>query len=100
MANAGNIGICYSAHLAGRGWLDEVCNGAVGGTVGESRGLQAIKIHLVNAPPGCSVVYQAHVGTIGWQAPVSDNAVAGTPGQSIDIQALKVRTTTACGFGL
>ena len=37
--------VCYTAHVQDRGWMDEVCDGAIAGTVGEFRRLEAVRPH-------------------------------------------------------
>jgi hypothetical protein len=82
-------GICYRAHVGGIGWMPAVCNGAVAGTTGQSRDIQAIQIW--SNRPGVSVCYNAHLAGIGWQGEVCDSAMAGTTGQSRSMEAIQVR---------
>lgn len=65
-------------------------NGAVGGTTGQSLGMQAIKIRLTNLP-NFSVLYRVHMADIGWGLWEPNGAQAGTTGESRDIQAIEIK---------
>ena len=82
-------GICYRAHVGGLGWMPAVCNGAVAGTTGQSRDIQAVQIW--SNRPGVSVCYNAHLAGTGWQGEVCDSTMAGTTGQNRSMQAIQVR---------
>jgi uncharacterized protein YjdB len=83
--------LCYQAYVQDIGWLGEVCDGQVAGTVGQSLRMEALKVRVASPPTGVSVFYTAYVQDIGWQAEVSNGQIAGTTGQSRRIEALKVR---------
>lgn len=56
--------IAYRAHCQTYGWMPRVKNGAVAGTTGQSKRLEAIKI----APPdGLELEVDAHIQTYGWK---------------------------------
>ena len=93
LQNMPGLKICYKAHVARKGWLGEVCDGATAGTTGENRRMEAIQIRLRNAPAGCSVNYQAHVADKSWLPAVKDGATAGTTGQNRRMEALRVWLT-------
>ncbi|MFD5085187.1 hypothetical protein ACFWOG_21405 [Kitasatospora sp. NPDC058406] len=86
--------ICYWAHVAGIGWQNgSSCNGAVAGTVGEGRAVEALKFSTSGMSGLCA---RAHVSTLGWQpwARVGDGGILqiGTTGQSLAIEAVEFLT--------
>lgn len=85
-----SAGIQYRAHVAYNGWLGWQNDGAMSGTVGESRRMEAIKIRLTGSMQG-SVKYAAFLRDSGWQAEVKDSETAGTEGQSKQMEAIKIR---------
>ena len=88
------ITVMYQAHVGGVGWQDYVENGETGGTAGQSKELEALKIMIANqGTVAGSIEYQAHVGGIGWQNYVGTNQVAGTTGQAKALEAIKIRLT-------
>ena len=86
--------VLYSTHAQTYGWLDEVADGAVSGTTGEQKRLEAIAIRLSNGTEG-GIQYSTHVQTYGWQDCVSDGAVAGTTGEAKSLEAIKIQLTGA-----
>ena len=86
--------VLYSTHAQTYGWLDEVADGAVSGTTGEQKRLEAIAIRLSNGTEG-GIQYSTHVQTYGWQDFVSDGAVAGTTGEAKRLEAIKIQLTGA-----
>ena len=86
--------VLYSTHAQTYGWLDEVSDGAVSGTTGEQKRLEAIAIKLSSSTEG-GVQYSTHVQTYGWQDFVSDGAVAGTTGEAKRLEAIKIQLTGA-----
>ncbi len=91
---AGTPSVVYSAHVQSYGWMEEVQDGGVGGTIGERKRVEAFRIHISgNASLG--VAYQTHVQKIGWQNEVSDGTIAGTTGMARRVEAIKIRLTGA-----
>ena len=86
--------VLYSTHAQTYGWLDEVADGAVSGTTGEQKRLEAIAIRLSNGTEG-GIQYSTHVQTYGWQDCVSDGAVTGTTGEAKRLEAIKIQLTGA-----
>lgn len=82
--------VSYSAQAAGKGWLGEVSTGAVSGTAGEARALEAFKLTYNGSIPG-GLTYKAHVSDIGWMPSVSNGAVAGASGHQL--QAMTISLT-------
>lgn len=87
-------GICYSVLMQNVGWLPEVCGPAEAGTPTGANGIQAMRIRLTGAQPGCSVRYRVLQRGVGWTNYFADNAVAGAAGTQID--ALLIELTEGC----
>lgn len=90
-ANGSTPSVVYESHLADIGWTPSVSNGAMSGTTGEARRMEAIKISLKNLSGGIS--YCAHVQDEGWQSMVSDGSIAGSTGLSRRLEAIKIELT-------
>lgn len=85
--NKSNVQI--DAHVAEKGWLTNS-----GGTLGEKRSLQAVKLKLKNGlEKKYDIHYQVHVAEKGWLAWVKNGATAGTTGQKLAIQAIRIKLT-------
>ena len=84
--------VTYSAHVQDIGWMNEMSNGAVAGTVGVNKHVEAIKI---NAPKmdNVGIEYQVYVHGTGWQDYVTAGEVAGTTGRNQQIEAMRIRLT-------
>ncbi|MGI8385671.1 S8 family serine peptidase [Robertmurraya sp. P23] len=85
--------ISYTTHVQTYGWLENVKNGALSGTVGQSKRLEAIKVHLQNTPYSGSIIYSTHVQGIGWLNNVSNGTISGTLGQGKRMEAIKIQLT-------
>ena len=46
ISGVANLGVEYQVHAQDIGWMDSVSNGEVGGTVGQAKNLEAIKLKL------------------------------------------------------
>jgi uncharacterized protein YjdB len=64
------------------------------GTTGQAKGMEAIRIQLVNAPTNPHVAYRVYVRNQGWQSWKRDGAMAGTTGQARPIEAIQIRIGT------
>jgi len=89
--------IKYRAHVQGTGWQSWVKSGAVAGTTGKSKQLEALRLKLGNATGG--ITYRAHVQGMGWQKWVSDGELAGTTGKSRRLEAIKIKLTGSIANG-
>lgn len=83
-----NNNINYQVHVKDYGWLRTVSEGNIGGTTGQSRRMEAIKINL-NVEG--TLKYQVHVENYGWLPEVSEGQVAGTTGQSKRMEAIIIK---------
>lgn len=84
--------LAVSANCSGIGWQGAVGNGAVAGTTGQSRPLEAFKISVSSQISG-DIVYSAHVSNVGWMSEVSGGQIAGFTQDGQSVQAIKVRLT-------
>ncbi|MDD4096658.1 MAG: hypothetical protein PHP22_10515 [Oscillospiraceae bacterium] len=83
--------VSYKTHVQDYGWQNYVSNGAVSGTSGESKRLEAIQIKLEDMSG--SVQYRTHVQDIGWMSWVANDALSGTTGQSKRLEAIQISLT-------
>ena len=83
-------GITYSVHAQTYGWMGEQKDGAMAGTEGEAKRLEAVKIKLRDPSVSGSVKYRSHIQSIGWTDWKSDGAMSGTEGQAKRMEALKL----------
>ena len=91
--DAFRLAASYSAHVQGTGWQDAVFGGAVSGTVGESKRLEALTLQAGGSPYKGSIEYRVHVQQVGWMDYVADGAMAGTTGESKRVEAIQIRLT-------
>ena len=83
--------VVYSTHVQDYGWQIPVNDGALAGTTGESKRIEAIKISLSNQQEEGNIEYSAHVQDYGWQTSVKNGIIAGTTGESKRIEAIKIK---------
>lgn len=81
--------VAYKAHMQDFGWLPEAADGAVGGTTGESRRAEAVKMHLVGCE-GYTVFYRVFMHGKGWSGWCSNGQVVGTVGESRQLEAVEI----------
>jgi uncharacterized protein YjdB/beta-N-acetylglucosaminidase len=82
--------VVYSTHVQDFGWLKDVSDGEISGTLGKAKRMEAIKISLKNAPYTGDISYSAHVQDYGWLTNVSNGELAGTTGQGKRVEAIKI----------
>ncbi len=85
--------ISYSTHIQDIGWQAKKYDGAMSGTVGRAKQLEAIKIALENQLFTGSVQYRTYIQGIGWQNWQSDGVTVGTTGQSMPLEAMQIKLT-------
>lgn len=85
--------IVYSTNVETFGWLDFVTNGAISGTTGKAKHVEAIKIDLENSYFNGDITYSTHVQDIGWINSVSNGEVSGTTGKGKQMEAIKISLT-------
>ncbi|MFH7598149.1 polysaccharide deacetylase [Streptomyces racemochromogenes] len=81
--------VCYAAHVQDVGWQPAVCDGAVAGTTGQSRRMEAVTIATGGTGGICADAHLADIGWQGWRCAADGKAVTvGTTGQSRRMEAL------------
>lgn len=86
--------LSYRTHVQSYGWQAYVFDGAVSGTSGQAKRLEAIQIQKKDEEISGSVQYRTHVQTYGWEDDWrSDGAVSGTSGQAKRLEAIQIRLT-------
>jgi outer membrane protein OmpA-like peptidoglycan-associated protein len=85
-------GVTYSVHASNIGWIGYVSNGETGGTTGQNRQLEAIKIRVTSGIPG-SIRYNVYVQEVGWLGWSSNDEQAGTTGQNRMMEAIRIQLT-------
>lgn len=106
-------GVCYDVFTrhfilghSGHDWWGQagpVCNGAMAGTRGERRRIEALTISLSgNVPPGTTIEYQVHQQNLGWlPSPTTwcqAGGIAGDPHHfplPLRLEAVKIRLVNA-----
>lgn len=92
-------GITYRVYLQGIGWQGWKSDGAVAGTSGQSKRIEAIEMHLTGPiAKEYDVYYSVHMAKIGWSSYVKGNSdetiiddIAGTKDLSKRIEAIKIQ---------
>lgn len=84
--------LSYQSHVADIGWQSSVKEGALSGTVGKSKQIEAFKVFLTRTDFG-NIEYRSHVENIGWQPYVSTGQLSGTVGKALQIEAIQLRLT-------
>ena len=87
------VSLAYSTHVQDYGWMAFVENGAMSGTQGQAKRLEAIKINLQDAQYQGNIIYSTHVQDYGWLNNVSNGQVSGITGQSKRMEAIKIELT-------
>ena len=85
--------VSYSTQLQYDGWTSLVFDGALSGTLGKARRLEAIKINLPSMPFAGGIEYQSHAQTHGWLPKVSNGQISGTVGEAKRLEAIKINLT-------
>ncbi|OUO65046.1 hypothetical protein B5F70_03055 [Collinsella sp. An268] len=83
------VGVVYQAHSRDIGWQPLVSDGAIAGTTGRAKPVEALRVGLVGPEQG-GIEVSAHVSEIGWQDYVTAGELSGTTGRVLSIEALKV----------
>ena len=81
--------VSYKSHVQSSGWMTWKADGALSGTTGQSKRLEAFLIKISGVSG--SIEYRAHVENVGWQGWKANGAVAGTTGKSLQVEAIQVR---------
>lgn len=83
--------ISVAAHVANIGWQNASTAPSYGGTVGQSKAIQAVKIALNGKiADDYDVYYSVYVAGYGWLGWAKNGESAGTEGLSLQAEAIKV----------
>ena len=83
--------IQYQTHIQDIGWQDWKSNGALSGTVDQSKRLEAIKIKLTGEMADkYDIYYRVHAQDYGWLGWAKNGSSAGTEGLSKRLEAIEV----------
>lgn len=85
--------ITYQAHVQDKGWMDEVSDGAVAGTTGEAKQMEAVKVRISNGDCEGSIEYRTHVQNKGWLDWVKDGELSGTSGEALQMETIQLKLT-------
>ena len=87
-------GVAYRVHVQSTGNQAWKKNGALAGTMGMGRRLEAIWLKLgASFPVSGGITYRTHVQTYGWQAWKKDGALSGTTGEGKRLEAIQIKLT-------
>ncbi len=88
------ITLNYSTHVQSHGWMSQVSNTELSGTVNQAKRMEAIKMNLNGvATSKLGIRYSTHVQTYGWLDAVSNGQVSGTTNQAKRMEAIKIELT-------
>ena len=89
--------IIYTTHIQDIGWQDKTeaawkKNGAISGTSGQSKRLEAIRINLTGEmAKHYDVYYRVHAQGFGWMGWAKNGQAAGTAGYSYRLEAIQIQ---------
>ena len=91
---ADDISVKYFTHVENNGWMTEVKDGALSGTEGEAKRLEAINISLDNGSGiDGDINYKVHVQNLGWTDFCAGGENAGTEGEALRLEAIQIKLT-------
>jgi uncharacterized protein YjdB/C1A family cysteine protease len=93
VSGADSVHVAYQTHVQSYGWQSWKYDGAMSGTNGESKRIEAINIKLTNKDYSGGITYTTHVQSYGWQSWKSDGAMSGTSGEAKRIEAIRIKLT-------
>lgn len=89
------VTVSYSTHIQSYGWNKSAAkNGAVAGTTGKAKRLEAIKIS-VEGNEDLGIQYTTHCQGYGWLNWSSNGEISGTTGEAKRLEAIKIQLTSA-----
>ncbi len=86
------VNIVYAGHVQDIGDIPEVKNGALMGTRGKSKRLEALSIRI-ESDLNIGVEYEGQIQNIGWDVTKRDGERIGTEGQKLRLEAVRIRLT-------
>lgn len=82
----------YRTHVQDYGWQGYVSNGALSGTSGQAKRLEAIQIKLTGKMADkYDVYYRVHAQTYGWLGWAKNGASAGSSGYGKRLEAIEIK---------
>lgn len=92
-ATVPDVSVYYKSHVQSFGWeKDYKANGAMSGTSGMAKRLEAMKIY-VKGNNNLGIQYVTHCQTYGWLTWSANNEVNGTSGEAKRLEAIKIQLT-------
>ena len=85
--------ITYQAYVQDYGWLAKVAEGALSGTTGQAKQLEAFQISLAGSGTLGGITYRSDVGGVGWKDWTTNGSTSGTIGESKKIKAIEIKLT-------
>lgn len=84
--------IIYKSHIQDYGWQNYVSSGLISGTVGQSKRMEAISLHLKDYNIEGGIQYRSHIQDIGWEVTYKkDGEITGTTGESKRLEAIEIK---------
>lgn len=85
--------VVYQTHVSGIGWQkNSSSDGAISGTTGENRRIEAVKIYLTDQlAEKYDVFYRVHSSNFGWLDWTKNGEIAGSTGYGSAIEAIQIR---------
>ncbi|WP_297637205.1 N-acetylmuramoyl-L-alanine amidase [uncultured Clostridium sp.] len=84
--------IKYQVQGEDYGWQNSVYDGALGGTEGQWKRMEGIKINLENAPQDLGISYRTHsAGDSGWRSWKNEGELSGTVGEWKRMEAIQIK---------
>ena len=87
--------VTYRVHAQTYGWLNWQTDGALAGTTGQAKRVEAIEIKVNNNGVAGGIRYRVHVQSYGWTDWKADGALAGTYGEAKRVEAIQIKLTGA-----
>ncbi|MDR0515037.1 MAG: arylamine N-acetyltransferase, partial [Coriobacteriaceae bacterium] len=85
-------GVEYAVHAANIGWMAWEADGAMAGTTGQARQLEAVRMRLTGGLADTfDLYYRAHIAGYGWLGWAANGADAGSSSRGIRMEAVEVR---------
>ncbi|WP_069997879.1 GBS Bsp-like repeat-containing protein [Streptococcus agalactiae] len=85
-------GLSYQTYLQKDGWQPTVLEGQLGGSIGLSKSIKAIKLNLGSTALG-NIEYRTFLNGSGWQTVVNAGRESNVPNESQQVEAIQMRLT-------
>lgn len=85
-------GLSYQTYLQKDGWKPTVLEGQLGGSIGLSKSIKAIKLNLGSTALG-NIEYRTFLNGSGWQTVVNAGRESNVPNESQQVEAIQMRLT-------